>query len=106
MHKILARCLIAGVLALGALAVTAPAPAHALATPAALVRRGSDLVQSVQYYGERRFYGGPRYYDRPRYYARPRFYGPGPRYYARRGYYGGPRYYGGGPGYYGRGYYR
>lgn len=108
MRTMLVRCLVAGAIALGAQVTIAPGLAHAMVAPAALGQVPDELVQPVQYYGERRFYGGPRYYGRPRYgyYGGPRFYRPGPRYYARRGYYGGPRYYGRGPGYYGRGYYR
>lgn len=55
--------LVAGALALGALVAVAPAPAHAMPAPTAVVPGPGNLLQPVQYYGERRYYGRPRYYE-------------------------------------------
>ena len=98
MRRMVAGCLVAAALALGALAGMAPSRAEAaVSAQFSVIQEPSSLMQTVQYYGYRGYYG------RPRFYGRRRFYGPGPGYYGRRGFYRRPRFYGRGPGFYRRG---
>ena len=89
------RRVAAAVLALGVLCAVAPGRAHAAVEA---VRPADDLVQSVQYFGDRSNYGEPRFYGRPGFHGRPGFY-------RRSHYYVRPRYYEPGRGYYRRQHY-
>ena len=88
MRRMVAGCLVAAALALGALVGMIPSGAEAAITaPLSVVHEPSSLVQTVQYYGYRGYYGRPRFYGHRRFYGYRRFYGRGPGFYGRRGYY-------------------
>ena len=93
MCRMVAGCLVAAALALGALAGMAPSRAEAAVTaPLSVIYQPDSLVQTVQYYGYPGYYGRPRFYGHRRSFGYRRFYGPrfyrhGPGFYGRRGYY-------------------
>ena len=69
MHRMVARCLVAAALMLGALIDVTPLQAEAaVSAPRGVVHQPGRLVQTVQYYGYPGYYGRPRFYGRRGYY--------------------------------------